>query len=770
MRDIGRLSRLLESCTDIHLDRHILNLGLGHEDDGRLGLLLAKDHEFMITDEILKSVRNIVSPEEWVLLTSRMANGTFSMTTWQDLLVGPLSPRMDINLEKADDRFINSTVTEILKMSSLGDDIALDVLKRLLAHCKDFRFSEEVMFLAAEKEDCKILELLVTHGGGLTQYMLDNTADRVSTKSLDVFFDQGFQVTTKTLRKAIERPSWKSNAPLLKLLQRAEETGLTQEMSILLPALVESGYQKIEMIRQLLDRTGLSFITEEMTNLLVHATSARNTEELSILRLLLDRAENLHITEKVLISAARSDKSDSMLLLLDRAEIAVVTENVVKMSLATLDSGAALQTLAKSGKIMDTQDVLEAAASNWSCGAELVKSLLKRDSATAFPERAFGEAMRNPKQGMELFLALEEIFGPVEIDEDRLCTLLHKGGPREPLKQWLKPSNITNRVLIAALSTWPDYGIIPIVIKNSGHLDITLAALEAAAPVCPLNILRYLWTRGRLNAVPESLLVATVQRGQMLYDVFEFLLEQDEEIQVGERLLIAIAEKVYTSGRLFDSLIERDIAVTITQRVLKVAVTAQLSEISVKWDDSLIKRLLNRDPELKITNDLFQIAASNGRDDILFQFSKHSNLEKPPSEWQNIVGVYNATCNGDIRGLKDLLDSGVMPDTSNPQGRTPLTEAVARNHGTIVTMLLSAGASPDPVVNERTPLYDCALRDQHDLAKILVEAGASIEFTDKEGRTPEVFSMLEGKFKVSMYLKQCRKKREEAAKATSPLG
>ena len=502
-----------------------------------------------------------------------------------------------------------------------------------------------------------------------------------------------------------------------------------------------------------------------MSALLCLATSAHSSRESSILRLLLDRAEVSHITEAVLLGAAGnfSKGSNFMPLIIDRADLAAVTEFVVNKSLRNLELGAALQVLARSGKRIDTQDLLEAAAQNNSCGAELVRSLLERNGAIQFPERALINATENRRHGGEIILALEEIFGPVKIDEDRLCTLLRNGRACQPLEVLLKPHNITNKVLIAALDSYFEFGISPTVIENSSHLDITLEVLEVAAQRCPLDTFRRLWTRGRLNPIPESLLVAAAQNYASRYDIMNYLLEQANEVQAGERLAIAVAEKTFESVKLFALLLQRQIPVIITQQVLRTAVAVCSSgpcESSIEW-------LLEHNSDLEITKDLFEIAASNGREDILHLLKNQSSLENPPSEWVNVARVYNAARSGDVIGLKYLLDSGVEPDTSNPQGGTPLAIATQKGHETIVEMLLSAGASPDPVEDGRTPLCQCAYRNEFDLAKILVEAGASLDFKDQKGRTPELIAMESENLEIFKYLEQCREEKEGGAKATS---
>jgi ankyrin repeat protein len=60
---------------------------------------------------------------------------------------------------------------------------------------------------------------------------------------------------------------------------------------------------------------------------------------------------------------------------------------------------------------------------------------------------------------------------------------------------------------------------------------------------------------------------------------------------------------------------------------------------------------------------------------------------------------------GDTKLVKELLDQGTYVNVRDPDGRTPLTEAVWNNHGEIVRLLLEKGADPNAKKNRgATPL------------------------------------------------------------------
>ena len=771
-----RLVKLLGSDAGVYLDQRIITAGINHTYDGRIGLLLEQNPEFTITSETLGHAAERASVDDFRLLLNRTAHDRMPSYILSIAMYQPNLEKIALLLNKADRSSITSALGTLDSNISQCDDITkLNIMKVLLAHGGGSCITAYSVWIAVLNRNREKLDLLLLHGGKITQDMLEDNAMMVGAEVLDVLLEHGCEINCKTLKKAAEWSYWKrdGHASLPLLFDRADDTVTVQEISNLLHGFARCGHECIETMTRLLDRAGENLIAQEMSGLLRNAADSDELGSTEMLRLLLDRAEDRHVTEDVLMIAAQNKEcgSEFMPLLLERAQTAVFTECVVREAVKRLPLDAAMQLLACFGEIDVTIDVLEAAAHNRSCGGELVRRLLEKAGMTTFPEDAFVEATKNKGNGREAIQALEEAFGPIEMTEGKLSTLIRAGALTEHLLRWLEPELLTEEVLMAAVSMYRN-DIVRAVIKKPGHLPITLEVLKAAANVYPLQLFRFFWAHGRTASIPESLLEAAARNmdEEIGYSIVEFLLEEAEEIHAGEPLSVAVAEQTIFSVKTFDLLLQKNVPVVITQHALKAAVEAHdrgRSPGPIEW-------LYNYNPNLEITDELFQTAASNGKEDVLLKLSHYRGLKDPPSKWLNVAKVFNAANDGDTSALKDLLDRGITPDTPNTQGRTPLFAAVQKYHKTAVTMLLSFGALPDPVVKRITPLCYCAAEEYGDnlvtadLAKILVEAGASVGFKDGRGRTPEEIARKSRKVLILRYLERCRIERENAGRARPP--
>ncbi len=92
---------------------------------------------------------------------------------------------------------------------------------------------------------------------------------------------------------------------------------------------------------------------------------------------------------------------------------------------------------------------------------------------------------------------------------------------------------------------------------------------------------------------------------------------------------------------------------------------------------------------------------------------------------------------GNIRGVKALLESGADPNCNDSNG-TPLHAAVAGNQPEIVRTLLNAGANIDSreLFQNGTALHMAAFRDNYSMVQLLVSSGADTTLQDSSGRTP----------------------------------
>ena len=80
---------------------------------------------------------------------------------------------------------------------------------------------------------------------------------------------------------------------------------------------------------------------------------------------------------------------------------------------------------------------------------------------------------------------------------------------------------------------------------------------------------------------------------------------------------------------------------------------------------------------------------------------------------------------GDNKTLKELLDKGAYVNVKDPDGRTPLTEAIWNNHVDTVKLLLDKGADPNAKKKDgATPLSLASGKGYKEIAQLLRKAGA----------------------------------------------
>jgi uncharacterized protein len=80
---------------------------------------------------------------------------------------------------------------------------------------------------------------------------------------------------------------------------------------------------------------------------------------------------------------------------------------------------------------------------------------------------------------------------------------------------------------------------------------------------------------------------------------------------------------------------------------------------------------------------------------------------------------------GDNKTLKELLDQGTYVNVTDPDGRTPLTEAAWNNHVETVKLLLDKGADPNAKKKDgATPLSIASGKGYKETAQLLRKAGA----------------------------------------------
>jgi uncharacterized protein len=83
------------------------------------------------------------------------------------------------------------------------------------------------------------------------------------------------------------------------------------------------------------------------------------------------------------------------------------------------------------------------------------------------------------------------------------------------------------------------------------------------------------------------------------------------------------------------------------------------------------------------------------------------------------------------------MAAGATVDSRDPDGRTPLINAVGRGESTTVADLIKRGAAVNAADRRGwTALHMAAESHRVELARVLLDAGAAIESEDAHGNTP----------------------------------
>lgn len=100
--------------------------------------------------------------------------------------------------------------------------------------------------------------------------------------------------------------------------------------------------------------------------------------------------------------------------------------------------------------------------------------------------------------------------------------------------------------------------------------------------------------------------------------------------------------------------------------------------------------------------------------------------------------LYTMSRDGDLQGVKSLIQSGVDPDViSNHNPKTACWIATYRRHNSILRLLLEHGANPNFKNSEGiAPLYFAIAFQNFEAVKLLVDNGADTTTPDNNGRTP----------------------------------
>ena len=114
------------------------------------------------------------------------------------------------------------------------------------------------------------------------------------------------------------------------------------------------------------------------------------------------------------------------------------------------------------------------------------------------------------------------------------------------------------------------------------------------------------------------------------------------------------------------------------------------------------------------------------------------------------MDIFDAVQNGDIIRVRELLDSGVDPDSKYEfNGKTPLHVASGLGHTDIVELLLEYDANPNirnniGDNNGDTSLILASDEGHTEIVKLLLERDADPNIKGKRGNTSLIYASREG--------------------------
>ncbi|XP_044762829.1 uncharacterized protein LOC123319871 [Coccinella septempunctata] len=140
---------------------------------------------------------------------------------------------------------------------------------------------------------------------------------------------------------------------------------------------------------------------------------------------------------------------------------------------------------------------------------------------------------------------------------------------------------------------------------------------------------------------------------------------------------------------------------------------------------------------------------------LLMEHTSHLDLSVYCDEDQNTL-LHIASTFGRVDIVGMMLDLGVVVDSRNKYGHTPLFLAVAKGCDEIVEMLLNKGATINPKDRDGvTPLHIVSETNHERMVEFLLSHGADVNVSDNKNRLPIELAVAEGRItSVKLFLEK----------------
>jgi ankyrin repeat protein len=116
--------------------------------------------------------------------------------------------------------------------------------------------------------------------------------------------------------------------------------------------------------------------------------------------------------------------------------------------------------------------------------------------------------------------------------------------------------------------------------------------------------------------------------------------------------------------------------------------------------------------------------------------------------------LHYCASDGDVMGVRDLIDGGADPNVSDKNGFTPLHFAAQEWHSEVAEVLISSVAVVDSVnMYGNTPLFVAVAnsRGRGELIELLRRHGADPLRANTSGRTPVGFARLVANYDITQF-------------------
>ena len=635
---------------------------------------------------------------------------------------------MQLLLDREDAGEITSQVVDA---SAFNDDEK--VLGLLIDRAASGRIvvSKEAIRRAIENANEKILSLLLDNGYPISQTLVNRAASNGYLSGLRLLLDRGGLITSSVLRCAAENNRDGANVMTL-LLAEADDCIIMEEMM-------------------------------EMMKMAAHHNQNKNP-----LRLLLDRAGDMLITEDVLATAALHDYEGIMIKLLSGRDWEMTTE-VLEAMMKSLESGEALQLVLDRPKDFEISGkVLLAAANNRFFGDRLVRQLWDKVNILDFVDPLLVEAAGNRVLGLEIILLIQHRLGHIKVTQEVLERAARSGSVRTMAFLLDHTSAPTTEAIVVRALMSDELDMVRLIFDRATDLPITRTMVSAAASHFSNECFSFLWERActaeMTEDVTRDLAQAAIENNYLTKEGLKIFLDQVRDLVITPKALINLARLHHDSVPLLELLIDHGAMFQITRESLQAAVTGNHA--------SLVTFLLERSDGIELTDDIFRAAAGMGGEEVLQLLSKYCELAEVSEKWLDIARLYEASCvdylslkypfyattadiDLQVDVIEELIGRGVELDTPDVDGNTPLFFAVYRGSVLTVQALLSAGANPNPMNKAgQTPLHYAVHSGRFAIVEILLDLGVPTHVEDKDGQTPASLAKDHGHIKIFRLLER----------------